>query len=179
MPISVILFRSCLGSHIDEISWDSMIFLEDTISQQASCSSVIYNLSVPSSTIIPEPYLLRCRSCVVHVPVGAGYHTISTSLYIASLYFSMLVSLCCKEKFLWQGMRNTLVCRHMDKYLEYNFRLCNFIKVEIVAFTPWSMIHLLMSSWLSFQYHKYHKWAESRPRALLITTNICLPLLYT
>jgi hypothetical protein len=85
------LFQSCLGNHVDEIS-DSSMFLGGTISQQASCSSSSWNLSTPSSTMIPEPYVQKlCCRCM-----EMGLSTVQSLVLGFWLVVAFCSSLCYK-----------------------------------------------------------------------------------
>lgn len=60
------LLRSCFGSHVDEMFTGeaSLTFLGHTLSQQTPCSLGSYNLSVPSSAMIPKPQAQELCWCI-------------------------------------------------------------------------------------------------------------------
>ena len=67
------LFSSCLGSHVGEILWALPLkFQGKTISQQTPCSFGILDLFDPS--FLQWFPSLRCKSCVIDVPVWTGLH---------------------------------------------------------------------------------------------------------
>jgi hypothetical protein len=72
------------------------MFLRDTILPQTSYSSGTYNLSVPSSTVMPES---KFQSCIIDVSFGSVFP--SSAFWLAVLSFSVIVSDNCKEKLLF------------------------------------------------------------------------------
>lgn len=77
---------------------------------QIPWSSGSYTLSATSSAVSSEP---QVQEYFVDVFVGTGLH----NLHIDWLWFSEVVSLCCKEKFLGWGVRTILICGYKDQYL--------------------------------------------------------------
>lgn len=93
---------------------------------------------------------IMCMNWVVGVSVGTRYPMISCSLHFDQLWFSAMLSMCCKGKFLWFGMRATLTC----EYLECTWELCCFneLEVESVPLRSISMAALAPGRLVSFQY---------------------------
>lgn len=85
----------CLSIYIDIVTVQVFLrqpFMGDTISEQTSWSSGSYNGSAPSSSVG-----LRCKCHVVELvsPQSVVF------LHCVLLWFSVMVSICCKEKLLW------------------------------------------------------------------------------
>lgn len=76
----------------------------------------------------------------------------SISLFFDWLWFSIMVSSCCKENFPWWGVGTTLIWGNKDKYLECNYELFWFSRVVIIGFPSRSMTSLALVSLLYFQY---------------------------
>ena len=86
-----------------------------------SVSSKRWNLTVkflsfvqsfcPYSVMFPEPWVQEL--CVLCVTRGWVPHD-----HLIGCGFSVMVSICCKEKFLLRGVRATFICGSEDKYLE-------------------------------------------------------------
>lgn len=62
---------------------------------QSPMTSGSYDLSAPSSTMIPEPKVMGCD---IDVPFGAGHSTVSHSLHVAQLWTSTLTVIYSKKK---------------------------------------------------------------------------------
>lgn len=75
----------------------SLTFLGDSLTADF-LSLWLLQSSHPPFHSVPSP---RFRSCVIDVSAGAGYHTVSCSLQLGQLCFSVLVSVYCKKEFLW------------------------------------------------------------------------------
>lgn len=105
MPINVVVgwvfFRKPYCWNVMRVaSWS---VLKGTNSHQISWPPVPYHFSV-----LPLYSLnLRCNSCFVHVVVG--HPIVSCSLYFYQLCFSLMVSICYKEKFLCWGVWSILI----------------------------------------------------------------------
>lgn len=104
------------SAHIEQSDCEALrvkllTLLGDTISQQILWSSGSYHLPTPSSTVLPRLYVweLYCR-CV--------HWNWAPKLHFNWLWFSLTISICCKEKSLWWGTRTTLICGYKHKYLD-------------------------------------------------------------
>lgn len=76
-----------------------------------------------------------------------------------SLYF-IIVSLCCKDKLLWWGVRTTFVCSYNNKYLKQGKNLFWFSEM-VVCSSPVSMASLALGSWQDFQYNSNIFWGRA------------------
>lgn len=91
-------------------------FLWETVSQQTSWYSGL--------TLFPFPLpwcslSYRCRNCGTDVSTVARLPMIHWSPHCVQLWFSMMVSICCEDKLLWQRVRVTLLCGIRRRYKMY------------------------------------------------------------
>jgi hypothetical protein len=81
-------------------------------------------------------------------PLGLG----STTLYLDWLCFSVVVSICCKKKFLQGGVgvriRTTLICGYKDKYLllRLYLEIVLLSKAVVIGSLPRSMTSLALGN---------------------------------
>lgn len=70
------------------------------------------------------------------------WHSLLLSAFSSAMIFAFFFlnnGLCCKEKFLWRSVGNTLTCGHTDKYVDCFQGLCQFGDLAVVGSPPRSM----------------------------------------
>lgn len=64
---------------------------------------------------------------------------------------SVMVSICCKDRFPWWGVTTTLLCRFKGKHFECSQRSHWVSEVVVVGSPPRSPSSLVLGSWLGFR----------------------------
>lgn len=124
---------------VGEVSW---VYLLKLLGETTSKNSLFICLWQFFQVFLQWSLSLRGRSCFVDVFIGTGFQ-------FDMLWFSVIMSICFKEKFPCWGVRITFICGYEDKYLECIYRLCWFSKV-VVGSPLRSIISLGLGSWLDF-----------------------------
>ena len=126
----VSLFKSCLGSHVDETSWCTLsdISRRCRLTVKFPLLWLLQSFCLLSTTNLR----LRCRSCVVDVLFGTRQHTISCSLHFDGLCFSAIVSVA-KRSLFGEELESHLLVGRWVKYLEGSYGLCCFRTVVAVV----------------------------------------------
>ena len=92
----------------------------------------ILALTVSLPSLLPCSLSLRFKSCFVDVATRTGIH----NSVFDWLQFSVMVSICCQQKFPWWGVKTTFICSYKDKCFECCQGLCWFRQVVVVGSSP-------------------------------------------
>lgn len=102
--LSMWVFRSCLGSHVVEAS-----YLGETSHSRFPCP-----LAPSSCHLFCDVFWARAAGMVLYLLWWVS--TMSGSLYFGQMRLSVVVSVCCREKLLWWGVRARIICGHQGKF---------------------------------------------------------------
>lgn len=98
--VVILLPRSCEGGYSVEISQLPVMFGRHYLE---AGNLVLWIFPLPPSTTLPE--LLGCRGFTVNVASWFRNTTATYSLHFDQLNHCSIVSICCKKRLLWWGVR--------------------------------------------------------------------------
>lgn len=130
-PLLSLVFMSYLGIHVMRPHRSSF---PDISRRQSFTAALRY-----SSWLSQWSLSLPCRYCVIGVS-GETRHLTLIFLVFWSIVLFYNGHHCCKEMFIWWGMRTIFICWCKGVYLECNSGLCRFSKVIIVGSSPRSLV---------------------------------------
>lgn len=98
LPHSILHVQSCLA-HMLTSCWWAPVDVSSGITRRPSLTAnfLLFWLLKPYYLLLHNIHWHRCRSVLCLCPLGLG----SPILYLYWLLFSVVVSICCKEKFHW------------------------------------------------------------------------------
>lgn len=93
---------------------------------------------------------LKCKCCILDVPIGSGHSVMAYSLHFDWLWNPVIYSAAKRFFLLWE-LRAALIYRYKDKHVEDSWKLLYFSKMVGIGFPLESLNLLAMDSWLISQ----------------------------